>query len=107
MALTVVMAVVLSATACRPDESSTALAVTDHRWVAPGRLEVGTECADDVSAELGQDHGGSGLVQITLTGAPRLGRCTPTVTVELPPETDRVVDGTTSMVIDLGPHPHR
>ena len=82
----------------------TALAITATSWVGPD-LVVTTECATEVDADVGVDSGGSGLTEVTLWGKPALGRCSPTIEVSLPPGTSRIVDGTTSTVIDLEPAP--
>lgn len=91
----------LSGCGTRPTE--TALAIRSTRWSSDGHLVVSTECADQVRASVGIDHGGSDLAEVTVWGNPRVGRCQPEVEVELPgrDRPAKIVDGTTSMVIDL------
>ena len=92
--------------ACGGPAPRTALAIEDAHWTARGTLVVTTECADDVEVEVGADHGGSDLMEVTLWGRPRVGRCRPSLEVPLDPgvratRPSQVVDGTTSMVVDI------
>lgn len=100
-AVALVSIVGLGGCGTRPTE--TALAIRSTRWSSDGHLVVSTECAADVRATVGVDHGGSDLAQVTVWGNPRVGRCQPEVEVELPGRARpaKIVDGTTSMVIDL------
>ncbi len=95
--------VVLGGLTSCAQHSRTALAITDVEWTAPQELALATECATEVQAEVGADHSGTGLPEVTLWGVPTVGGCRPTATVELPARTTRIVDGTTSMVVDLPP----
>ena len=105
--LAVLAAVVLSplgAAACGGGEERVALAIDSVAWRDDGRLEVRTECAELVeepTVALGDD----GVPVITLWGAPQVGTCTTTAVVEVPPGTTKVVDATTSQVVDLPPTP--
>lgn len=78
----------------------TALAIQGATWQGPDRLELTTECATEVAVAV--DAEGE-LPRITLWGRPAVGRCHPPVTVAVPAGTRQVVDGTTSMVVDLPP----
>lgn len=62
-----------------------------------------TECADDVEVEARPDPAGSGLVQVSLWGAPVVGRCAPEVEVEVPAEQAKLVDAATGQVVDIEP----
>lgn len=93
-------------TGCGTDPGRTALAIEATRWADDGTLVVATECARHLEAEVGRDHGGSDLLQVTVWGRPEVGRCEPEVTVTLPRDATgrlpaKIVDGTTSMVVDL------
>jgi hypothetical protein len=87
-------------TGCGSD-GRTALAIDEVTWHGPGALRITTECSTEVEVEVGVDHGGSGLPEVTVWGRPSIGRCRPAVTVRVPRGTTRIVDGTTSLVIDL------
>lgn len=93
-------------TGCGADPGRTALAIEGTRWATDGTLVVTTECAGRLEAEVGPDHGGSDLPQVTVWGRPEVGRCVAEVTVTLARDTAgrlpaKIVDGTTSMVLDL------
>lgn len=94
------MVATLSLTACGGGDR-TALAIEELRWIGTTTLVVTTECATEVEAEVGPDHSDAGLPEVTLWGNPSLGTCQPSVAVVVPEGTTRVVDGTTSMVVDL------
>lgn len=92
--------------ACGSDTGRTALAIERARWAGDGTLVVTAECARDLEVEVGPDHGGSDLTEVTVWGHPEVGRCTPEVAVTLPPDPagrppTKIVDGTTSMVVEL------
>jgi hypothetical protein len=78
----------------------TALAIQTATWRGPDTLELTTECATEVDVAVDAD---GELPRITVWGEPAVGRCHPQVTVVVPAGTHRVVDGTTSMVVDLPP----
>lgn len=82
-------------------EERTALAIESLRWNGPATLLVSTECATEVEAEVGPDHSGADLPEVTVWGRPSVGNCRPATTVTVPEGTTRIVDGTTSMVVDL------
>jgi hypothetical protein len=93
-------------TGCGTDPGRTALAIEATRWAEDGTLVVATECARLLEAEVGRDHGGSDLPQVTVWGRPEVGRCEPEVVVTVPRDAagglpTKIVDGTTAMVVDL------
>ena len=90
---------------CGTDETGAVLAIDEATWAADGRLRLTTECAGDVAVELGADAGGSDLLQVTLRGEPKVGRCHPAVVVAVPAGTTKVIDAATSQVVDLPPAP--
>lgn len=94
-------AAALAPAGCSADAPRTALAIRSAE-MKPGGLRVTTECATDLEVESGPDHGGSDLLEITVWGRPRMGRCHPSVLVEVPPDQTTFVDGTTSTVVDVG-----
>lgn len=96
-----VLALAAAAAAGCAADRDTALAIDGARWVEPGVLAVTTECASAVRVEVDDDPAGTGLPRVTLRGVPETGRCTPRREVRLPADTTRLVDGTTSMVVDL------
>lgn len=81
------------------------MAIDSIAWSGPNALVLTTECATDVSATVGIDAGGSEVPQISVTGDPQVGRCSPTATVTVPAGTTKVIDAATSQVIDLPPTP--
>lgn len=83
------------------DDGRTALAVR-HAEVVDGGLLVETECSTDLTAEVGPDHGGSDLLEVTVWGRPRTGRCRPTIRVPITDPPTMFVDGTTSGVVRVG-----
>jgi hypothetical protein len=92
--------------ACGTETGRTALAIERTRWAGDGTLVVSTECARDLEVEVGADHGGSDLTEVTVWGRPEVGRCGPEVAVALPRDpagrpATKIVDGATSMVVDL------
>ena len=104
--MAVTLTVLVAASGCGANGDRTALAFTHPRWNDAGDLVVSTECATDLSVEVGTDHGGSDLWEVTVWGRPAMGRCRPAIEVKLPVEArtarpPKVVDGTTSMVVDL------
>lgn len=104
VAVAAVAGVVLTAVVlggCGVDEERTALAVESTSWRAPGRLEVTTECADDLRVLVQVDPAGTGLTQVTLGGRPRVGRCETSAVVDVPADARRIVDGTTGFMVDL------
>jgi hypothetical protein len=99
----------LATVSCGAGSDRTALAIEATRWAADGTLVVTTECARDLEVAVGADHGGSDLAEVTVWGRPEAGRCEPEVTVALPDDPGggrptKIVDGTTSMVVDLPSH---
>ena len=86
---------------CGADDGRTALAVR-HAEVVDGGLLVETECSTDLTAEVGPDHGGSGLPEVTVWGRPRTGRCRSTIRVPITDPPTMFVDGTTSEVVRAG-----
>ena len=93
--------------ACSARSGRTALAIEDVRWHGTTSLLVTTECATDLEADVGPDRQGADLLAVTVWGEPAIGRCRASSTVEVPAGTTRIVDGTTSQVIDLPPPPTR
>ena len=96
--------------ACGTDTGRTALAIERTRWTDDDTLVVSTECARDLEVEVGADHGGSDLTEVTVWGRPEVGRCHPEVAVTLPPDPagrppTKILDGTTSMVVELPTRP--
>lgn len=85
----------------RPDESGTAPAITDPAWAADGRLVGHVECADRIEVSVEAGAGVEGVPLVTATGRPKLGRCRPTVTVDVPAGTTRIEDAATGTVVDL------
>lgn len=100
MVLAVVVAGVLGGCG-RPDEAGTALAITDPDWSATGRFVGRVECADHVAVRVEPGAGVEGVPLVTATGRPKLGRCRPTVVVDLPTGTTRIEDAATGTVVDL------
>lgn len=86
---------------CGADAPRTALAIEDLRRDGSGTVVVRTECAESLTVEVGADHGGSALTEVTVWGEPTLGRCTASIDVDLPPEVTSIVDGTTSQVVAI------
>ncbi|NLD77583.1 MAG: hypothetical protein GX643_13055 [Acidimicrobiales bacterium] len=79
----------------------TALAIEDVRWHGTAAILLTTECATDLEVEVGPDNSGTGLTEITLWGSPSVGTCESSLSVSIDAGTARIVDGATSMVIDL------
>lgn len=103
--LVALAALVAAATAisagCSADHQRTALAI-DEIVVHATTVRATTECADDVTAEVRPDPKGSGLLEVSLWGRPKVGRCHPSVDLDdVPTDTAKVVDGATSQVIDV------
>ena len=85
-----------------------------HQVGFSGVLQLEVECATDIRVDIGQDHGGSDLAEVTVWGRPKVGRCHPTsaavdgFAIERfglahpsdPPRT-KFVDGATSQVVEL------
>ncbi len=90
---------------CAGNGGRTALAISDVRWHGATALVVSTECSTDLEAEVGGRGRGSGPIEVTLWGEPDMGRCRSKTKVEVPAGTTRIVDGTTSLVVDLPPGP--
>lgn len=99
------MALTLGVLAGCGNDERTALAIEDVRWRDKTSLVVSTECATDLATEVGPDHSGTGLPEVTVWGDPSMGTCRPTSVVVIPDGATRIVDGTTSMVIDLPARP--
>ena len=90
----------LAATGCTTDSGRTALAITKATATATG-VTVQTECADHITVEVGPDHGGSALPEVTVWGDPTIGRCHPEVTANVAGRPGSIVDGATSMVVTV------
>lgn len=86
-------------TGCGTQQGRTALAITSARRTA-GRVVLRVECADQLTVERGRDASGSDLVQVTVWGRPRVGRCRPALVLRGLPG-DAFVDGTTSQVVHI------
>ena len=103
MCFGLVLALALVLAGCGNGEGRTALAIQRAHITEDGRLVVSTECATGLTATVGSDHGGSDLPEVTVRGYPQVGRCHPRVSAPLPTKMatrpDRIVDGTTSMVV--------
>lgn len=79
----------------------TALAIGEARWHGNSAVVLTTECATDLDAEVGPDRSGTGLTEITLWGSPSIGTCRPSLSVSVHADTTHIVDGATSMVVEL------
>lgn len=90
---------------CGADEGRTALAVESASWNDADALVLELECAELDEVDLEPGAGVDGLPLLTAWGEPKLGRCTTTVIVEVPPGTTRIDDAATGMVVDLPPRP--
>ena len=83
------------------DRASLAIRTAERRGTA---VVVTTECAGDVVAETQPDPAGSGLVEVSLWGSPKVGRCAPEVVLEaIPADQVKVVDAATGQVVDIDP----
>ena len=67
-------------------------------------IEITTECASDLEAEVRPDPAGSGLLQISVWGAPEVGRCASELAIiGVPVDQTKVVDAATGQVVDITP----
>jgi hypothetical protein len=83
---------------CGADEDRVALAIVDTEWSGESHLVVYTACAELNEVEI--DRTGE-LVEVSLWGAPRFGRCRDRMVLSVEPGTTKITDGATSAVIDL------
>lgn len=85
--------------ATRPSEDRVALAI--QKAVRPNGTVVFTvECATDIEVEQSMDPAGSGLIEVTVWGKPKVGRCDPSnQAADNDLGVDRFVDGATSQVV--------
>ena len=88
-------------TGCASKEGRTALAIEHTSRSADGALTVSTECADIDEVVVTADHGGSPLAEVTVWGRPKLGKCKSRIEVSVEASQSQIVDGATSMVVDL------
>ena len=91
----------LALAGCGGSEGRASLAVDGAR--RDGRLViVTTECADHLAVEVRPDPAGSGLVEVSLWGRPRLGRCQASTAVDgIPADQPKLVDAATGQVVDI------
>jgi hypothetical protein len=90
-------------TGCGGGEERVALAIDEARR-SGGTVELSTECASSLEVQVRPDPAGSGLAQVSLWGRPELGRCTATIALdELPADATKLVDATTSQVVEIQP----
>ena len=86
---------------CTSTEGRTALAIERTGRGGNGTLVVYTECADIDEVAVTADHGGSPLREVTVWGRPKIGRCASRAEVSVAASETQIVDGATSMVLDL------
>lgn len=101
LAVTVVGLVATSGCGAKPQR--TALAVQSVRWDG-ATLVVRTECAETLASDGAPDRGDPTLYRISIFGEPTVGRCHPELQLPVPAGTTKLLDETTSQVLDL---PHR
>lgn len=99
------IAAVAIGAATRPDEGRVALAIQEAER-PNGTVLLHVECADDIEIETRPDPAGSGLLQVTVWGHPKVGTCEPwnpgdAAMNDLPD--DRFIDGATSQVVVVAP----
>lgn len=91
--------------ATRPSEDRVALAI--QKAERPnGTVLFHVECADDIEVEQRPDPAGSGLIQVTVWGRPRVGTCEPWNPGGAADDdlgVDQFVDGATSQVVTVSP----
>ncbi|MCB1040366.1 MAG: hypothetical protein R2701_08085 [Acidimicrobiales bacterium] len=100
--IAVAAASALSVASCGADQGRTSLAIEEISAV-DGAVRATVECATAVTAEVRPDPAGSGLLEVSLWGDPKVGRCHPEVPLlEVPSGTEKVVDGATGQVVEVG-----
>jgi hypothetical protein len=99
----VAVGVVAIGAATRPSEDRVALAI--QKATRPnGTVLFHVECADDIEVEQRTDPEGSGLIQVTVWGRPRVGTCEPWDpggAADNDLAVDQFVDGATSQVVTV------
>jgi hypothetical protein len=98
----VAMGLAVSGCGARPQR--TALAVESVRWDG-AMLVVRTECNEGGGDANGApDAHDPTLYRLSIHGEPTVGRCHPELRIPVPLGTTKLLDITTSQVIDLPPH---
>ena len=97
----VLVGAVLAISACGADQPKTSLAI-ERVSVVDGIVRATTECADEVRADVRPDPAGSGLLEVSLWGTPKLGRCHRAIALDdVSPDTTKLVDAATGQVVDV------
>jgi hypothetical protein len=83
---------------CGANEERVALSIVDTEWADDSHLVIYTECAELDDVEI--DRTGE-LVEVSLWGAPKFGRCRDRMVLSVEPGTTKITDAATSQVVDL------
>lgn len=85
---------------CGAKPQQTALAI-EHAHRRGATVVLTTECAEQVRVTGAADPSDPTLYRVTLWGDPSVGRCHPRLRLWVPTDTTRLLDVTTSQVVNL------